>query len=119
MTSTLRGSGGRPYRVDGDCIEQCDCGATNPCGEYIFNHSGAAVDGQTFRDWFINEYMVSNETLLHLNPETGKKQVIGMIAATLNAFDPSLSLTSTFAWICRVLRWSVDWAVWAVRCASS
>jgi hypothetical protein len=22
---------------------------------YIFNHSGAAVEGRTFRDWFINE----------------------------------------------------------------
>ena len=66
------------YRVDGACVGQCDCGAVNPCAEYIFNHSGAAVDGQTFRDWFINEYMVSNETLLHKDPVTGKAQVIGL-----------------------------------------
>lgn len=47
--------GGKPYPVDGACIEQCDCGPVNPCGEYIFNHSGAEVEGRTFRDWFINE----------------------------------------------------------------
>jgi hypothetical protein len=33
--------GGAPYRVDGDCIEQCDCGGVNPCAEYIFDHRGA------------------------------------------------------------------------------
>ena len=27
--------GGPAYRVDGKCIEQCDCGKTNPCAEYI------------------------------------------------------------------------------------
>ena len=70
--------GGRAYKVDGDCVEQCDCGDTNPCGEYIFNHSGAAVNGQTFRDWYINEYMISNETLFHKNPITGESQVIGL-----------------------------------------
>lgn len=70
--------GGSQYKVDGDCIEQCDCGDTNPCGEYIFNHSGAAVNGQTFRDWYINEYMVSNETLYHKNPITGESQAIGL-----------------------------------------
>ena len=43
------------YKVDGDCIEQCDCGPTNPCGEYIFDHRGGEVEGRTFRDWFINE----------------------------------------------------------------
>ena len=25
--------GGKSYPVDGECIDQCDCGATNPCGE--------------------------------------------------------------------------------------
>ena len=25
--------GGKLYPVDGDCIEQCDCGSVNPCGE--------------------------------------------------------------------------------------
>lgn len=59
-------------------LPQCDCGGTNPCGEYIFNHSGAAVNGQTFRDWFINDYMISNETLLHTDPKTGASQVIGL-----------------------------------------
>ena len=28
------------YRVDGQCIEQCDCGKVNPCAEYIFDVSG-------------------------------------------------------------------------------
>lgn len=70
--------GGPAYRVDGDCIEQCDCGTTNPCGEYIFDHRGGEVEGRTFRDWFINEYMISNETLFHKNPVTGESQVIGL-----------------------------------------
>jgi hypothetical protein len=70
--------GGAPYRVDGDCIEQCDCGTVNPCGEYIFDHRGGEVDGRTFREWFINEYMLSNETLYHTDPKTGAKQVIGL-----------------------------------------
>lgn len=38
--------GGKDYPVDGECMEQCDCGATNPCGEYIFNHRNAS-----FSDW--------------------------------------------------------------------
>lgn len=70
--------GGGPYRVDGDCIEQCDCGDTNPCAEYIFDHRGGEVDGRTFRDWWINEYMISNETLFHKNPVTGEPQPIGL-----------------------------------------
>ena len=60
----------------GECVEQCDCGDTNPCGEYIFNHSGAAVNGQTFRDWYINEYMISNETLFHKKRRKLAKTVI-------------------------------------------
>lgn len=70
--------GGAPYRVDGDCVEQCDCGSTNPCGEYIFDHRGGEVEGRTFRDWFINEYMVTDETLFHKDPVTGKPQPIGL-----------------------------------------
>ena len=70
--------GGSAYRVDGDCIEQCDCGATNPCGEYIFDHRGGEVEGRTFRDWFINEYMITDETLFHKNPATGKPQPINL-----------------------------------------
>jgi hypothetical protein len=27
--------GGKEYPVDGECLEQCDCGTVNPCGEYI------------------------------------------------------------------------------------
>jgi hypothetical protein len=77
------GGGGRnpDYPVDAAgvlCVEQCDCGKTNPCGEYIFDHRGGEVDGRTFRDWWVNEYMVSNETLDHKNPETGESQVIGL-----------------------------------------
>ena len=43
--------GGPAYPVDGECFEQCDCGTVNPCGEYIFDHRGAPVNGQSFRDW--------------------------------------------------------------------
>ena len=42
--------GGRPYKVDGDCIEQCDCGDTNPCAEYIFDHRGGEVEGRNFTE---------------------------------------------------------------------
>ena len=71
--------GGKPYPVDGECIEQCDCGTVNPCGEYIFDHrSTTVVDGQSFRDWFINDYMISNETVYHKDPVTGKPQLISL-----------------------------------------
>eukprot|EP00039_Didymoeca_costata_P006126 m.87634 g.87634 ORF g.87634 m.87634 type:complete len:620 (-) comp13122_c0_seq1:133-1992(-) len=70
--------GGAPYPVDGECIEQCDCGSVNPCGEYIFDHRGGEVEGRTFRDWFINEYMVTNETLYHKDPKTGQPMPIGL-----------------------------------------
>ena len=40
------------------CTSECDCGAV-PCGEYVFNHAN-----DTFGDWFVNSYMISNETLL-------------------------------------------------------
>jgi len=52
--------GGKAYRVDGQCVEQCDCGAVNPCGEYIFDHRN-----DSFSEWFTSEYMISSETLLH------------------------------------------------------
>eukprot|EP00039_Didymoeca_costata_P011009 m.150873 g.150873 ORF g.150873 m.150873 type:complete len:528 (-) comp15030_c0_seq17:134-1717(-) len=42
------------------CVEQCDCGPVNPCGEYTFDHRNAS-----FSDWFVGEYMISNQTLLH------------------------------------------------------
>ena len=66
------------YRVDGECVEQCDCGDTNPCAEYIFDNRGGKVEGRNFTEWFIDEYMITNETLLHKNPQTGKPQVIGL-----------------------------------------
>jgi hypothetical protein len=37
-----------------------------------------ALDSLTHRRRFVNEYMVTNETLLHKNPTTGKPQVIGL-----------------------------------------
>jgi hypothetical protein len=43
----------------GNCEQECDCGKS-PCGEYIFDHRNAS-----FSDWFINEWMITNETLLH------------------------------------------------------
>lgn len=71
--------GGKQYPVDGECIEQCDCGTVNPCGEYIFDHrSTTIVDGQSFREWFINDYMISNETLTHKNPITGEPAMISL-----------------------------------------
>jgi hypothetical protein len=70
--------GGPAYPVDGECKEQCDCGLTNPCGEYIFDHRGGEVEGRTFRDWYINEYMVTSQTLLHKNSKTGESQPIGL-----------------------------------------
>ena len=72
--------GGRQYPVDGECIEQCDCGRVNPCGEYImdFRSKDVEVNGQTMQDWFINDYMISNETLHHKNPVTGEPQMISL-----------------------------------------
>ena len=70
--------GGPAYPVDGACITQCDCGTVNPCGEYIMDHRGGAVNGVTMREWFVNEYMISNETLFHKNPATGEPQPIGL-----------------------------------------
>ncbi len=36
------------------------------------------VNGQTFRDWFVSSYMISNETLLHRNPVTGEPNPINL-----------------------------------------
>lgn len=47
-------------------------------GADIFDHRGGEVDGRNFTQWFINEYMISNETLFHKDPATGKPQVIGL-----------------------------------------
>ena len=38
--------------VDGECVDQCDCGDTNPCAEYVFNNSGGVVEGRNFTQWF-------------------------------------------------------------------
>ena len=45
---------------DGDCAPPgCDCGKA-PCGFYLWNHSSTAVvHGQTFQEWFINDYMLN------------------------------------------------------------
>ena len=45
---------------DGDCAPPgCDCGKV-PCGFYLWNHSTTAVvHGQTFQEWFINDYMLN------------------------------------------------------------
>lgn len=80
--------GGPLYPVDGECITQCDCGPTNPCGEYIFDHRGGVVNGRSFRDWFIHEYMITNETLFHKNPITGETQMI-----SLGWLDDSMTLS--------------------------
>ena len=45
---------------DGDCAAPgCDCGKA-PCGFYLWNHSSTAVvHGQTFQDWFVNDFMLN------------------------------------------------------------
>jgi hypothetical protein len=45
---------------DGDCAAPgCDCGS-KPCGFYMWNHSSTAVvKGQTFQQWFINDYVLN------------------------------------------------------------
>lgn len=48
------------YRVDGACAAQCNCGPINPCAEYTFDHRN-----DSFSDWFINGYMINEQTLLH------------------------------------------------------
>ena len=55
---TLHPGAGYP-KADGTCAKPCFCGV-NPCGEYIFDHRNAS-----FSEWFLNEWMISNETLLH------------------------------------------------------
>lgn len=60
------------------CETQCDCGPTNPCGEYIFDHRGGVVDGRSFRDWFVYEYMITGETLNHTDPVSGAPAPIGL-----------------------------------------
>lgn len=44
----------------------CDCGGV-PCGEYVFDFRAAniTVQGQTFADWFINDYFFSPTALGH------------------------------------------------------
>lgn len=83
--------GGKPYGVDGNCVEQCDCGPTNPCGEYVFDHRGGVVEGRNFTEWFVNEYMITNETLLHRDPVTGKPAPIGLgwLDDSMNIHGPS------------------------------
>ena len=60
--TTTWGPRGHPEGGYGKCYPKnnqsgCDCG-TKPCGFYVFNHSSAAViNGQSFRDWFLDTYM--------------------------------------------------------------
>lgn len=48
------------YKPDGVCLGQCNCGPTNPCAEYTFDHRN-----KSFSNWFVNEFIVSRDTLLH------------------------------------------------------
>ena len=61
---TAKNGGFRPgqseYKADGACLGQCDCGPANPCAEYTFDHRNAS-----FSEWFVDEFMISRETLLH------------------------------------------------------
>ena len=51
---------------DGSCAAPgCDCGK-QPCGFYLWNHSSTAVvHGQTFQDWFVNDYMLNKIGMSH------------------------------------------------------
>ena len=42
------------------------------------DHRGGVIEGRNFTSWFINEYMISNETLYHTNLLTREPQVIGL-----------------------------------------
>lgn len=65
---TVGGASMKDYPVDGECVEQCDCGATNPCAEYVFNNSGGVVEGRSFTRWFVDEYMcVHNDENIRVN----------------------------------------------------
>lgn len=57
-------------------------------GEYIFDHRGGKVEGQTFQEWFVYSYMISDETLFHKDPVTGQAQPIG-----LGWLDDSMTLS--------------------------
>jgi hypothetical protein len=53
----------------GECeAPACDCGGV-PCGEYLFDFRAAnmSINGQTFTDWFINDYYFSKTALGHPN----------------------------------------------------
>jgi len=49
---------------DGNCAApNCDCGNA-PCGFYIWNHSSTTlVYGQSFQDWFVNDYIFDYQGL--------------------------------------------------------
>ena len=67
----------------------CDCG-TKPCGFYVFNHSSTAIiNGQSFRDFFINDYMLNE---IGMNPDvSGFFWVRLPRAPTHSAAHPRLS----------------------------
>eukprot|EP00927_Polykrikos_kofoidii_P062742 TRINITY_DN57545_c0_g1_i1.p1 TRINITY_DN57545_c0_g1~~TRINITY_DN57545_c0_g1_i1.p1 ORF type:complete len:469 (+),score=24.52 TRINITY_DN57545_c0_g1_i1:64-1470(+) len=60
---------------DGDCaLPGCDCGKGVPCGFYVFNHSSTVeVNGQTFQDWFVHDYMLN-----YMKDPTLKDLISGM-----------------------------------------
>jgi hypothetical protein len=39
--------------------EECDCGASLPCGEYLFDHR----NGTMLRDWLVNEYVLGDDAI--------------------------------------------------------
>ena len=45
---------------DGSCTDGvCDCGAKNPCGEYLFDHR----NGSALREWIVNELILGPTAL--------------------------------------------------------
>jgi hypothetical protein len=62
LPTTTWGPEGHPIGGYGKCYPKnnesgCDCG-TKPCGFFVFNHSSTAIiNGQSFREWFLDTYM--------------------------------------------------------------
>ena len=41
---------------DGNCAEECDCGESLPCGEYLWDHR----NGSSLRTWLVNEFVLGH-----------------------------------------------------------
>lgn len=46
--------------ADGRCFEECDCGRSLPCGEYLWDHRNSSL-----RQWLLEEYVFGPSALGH------------------------------------------------------